>query len=202
MTGAVPASGPPANRLVHLTVQLDFGAALRRARAADPAAVPEILASVAAEFGATDLVVYLVDFSQTTLEPLPDRATHADVPTAETVQATMAGRAFIDQRVVTAERDGVVRVWAPVLEGSDRTGVVALTVPSGDAAVLGACEDLGLLAGYLIAAHPNLGLSNHAQLSLVTEHVNAFGLVALRANGVPVESASGAVPASEITTAA
>ena len=50
------------------------------------------------------------------------------------------------------ERDDVVRVWIPVIEASDRTGVVALSLPTADEATLTACEDLGLLAGYLIAA--------------------------------------------------
>jgi serine phosphatase RsbU (regulator of sigma subunit) len=131
---------------------VDFGAALRSARESNPAAMPEILAAAAAELGATDVVVYLVDFGQTLLQPLPDRSTHADLPVTETVAATMAGRAFADQRVMTVERDDGVRVWVPVLEGSDRTGVVAVTLPMADDGLLQACEELGLLAGYLIAA--------------------------------------------------
>lgn len=114
--------------------------------------MPDILATTASEFEASDLVVYLVDFGQTTLEPLPDRAVHAELPVAEAIAATMAGKAFVDQRIVTAERDDGIRVWVPLLEGSDRTGVVALTVPRADDDVLRNCEELGLLAGYLIAA--------------------------------------------------
>ncbi len=133
--------------------RIDLGASLRRARESDPAAIPEVLANAAADFGATDVVVYLVDFGQTVLEPLPDRAAHADLPATEEVAATMAGRAFIDQGVVAAERPGGFRVWVPILEGSDRTGVVALTLPAVDEALLEASEELGLLAGYLIAAH-------------------------------------------------
>ncbi|MGQ0617340.1 MAG: PP2C family protein-serine/threonine phosphatase [Acidimicrobiia bacterium] len=133
--------------------RIDFGAALRSARQSDPASVPEILAQAAADLGADDVVVYLIDFGQTVLEPLPDRSTHAEVPTSEAVAATMAGRAFIDQRVVTAARERGARAWVPIVEGSDRTGVVALTVAEADDTVLEACEELGLLAGYLIAAH-------------------------------------------------
>ena len=59
--------------------------------------MPEILAKAAAGLGATDLVVYLVDFGQTMLEPMPDRAAHADRPNTELLATTMAGRAFIDQ---------------------------------------------------------------------------------------------------------
>jgi serine phosphatase RsbU (regulator of sigma subunit) len=132
--------------------RIDVSAALRRARQSGPAMVPEILAAAAAEIGATDLVVYLVDFGQTTLEPLPDRSVHAQVSVSEELSSTMAGRAFTDERVVTVQRDDGVRVWVPVLEGSDRTGVVAMTIPEEDDDVLRALEELGLLAGYLIAA--------------------------------------------------
>ena len=70
----------------------------------------------------------------------------------EAVATTIAGRAFTDEKVLVAPREDGVRVWAPVLEGSDRTGVVAATLRSDDAETLQAIADLGLLAGYLIAA--------------------------------------------------
>jgi serine phosphatase RsbU (regulator of sigma subunit) len=133
-------------------VVIDFGSALREARQSNPAAMPAILSRAATDLGASDLVVYLVDFGQTMLEPLGDRSTHADLPVTEAVAGTMAGRAFTDQQVVSAERDDGVRVWVPLLEGSDQTGVVALTLPNIDDGVLQACEELGILAGYLIAA--------------------------------------------------
>jgi len=134
-------------------VGMDFAAALRRAQEADPASMPAILARSASEFGATDVVVYLVDFGQTVLEPLPDVSSHAELPASEAVTASMAGRAFVDQQVVLADRGDDVRVWIPVVEGSDRTGVIAVTVAAANESVLAACEALGILAGYLIAAH-------------------------------------------------
>lgn len=127
-----------------------MGLALLRARDVDPAAVPAILAMAAGELGATDVVVYLVDFGQTVLEPLSDFNTHADVAAAEEVATTMAGRAFLRQRAVAAPRDDGTRVWVPIVAGSDRTGVLALTAPDCDDSTLRACEELGLLAGYLI----------------------------------------------------
>lgn len=132
---------------------LIFGEALRAAQVADPASVPDLVARLARDMGATDAVVYLVDFAQTTLEPLPDRGAHADAPHSEVVQTTMAGRAFLDQTPTTSERDDGVRVWVPVVEGSDRTGVLALTVPAASDEVLHTCEELGLFVGYLIATH-------------------------------------------------
>lgn len=131
---------------------IDFGAALRMSRGADPATITEILGRAARGLRANDVVVYLIDFGQTVLEPLPDRSAHPDLPSAEDVATTLAGRCFRDQCIVTAQRDDGIRVWAPVIEGSDRTGVLAVTVPAADDGTFTACEELGLFAGYLIAA--------------------------------------------------
>jgi serine phosphatase RsbU (regulator of sigma subunit) len=130
----------------------DFGAALRLARGADPASITEVLGRAARALRPTDMVVYLIDFGQTVLEPFPDRSAHPELPKAEDVATTLAGRCFRDQCVVTTQRDDGTRVFAPVVEGSDRTGVLALTVPTADDTTLTACEELGLFAGYLIAA--------------------------------------------------
>jgi serine phosphatase RsbU (regulator of sigma subunit) len=129
---------------------MDLGAALRAARAA-PESVPDIVWRIAKPLRATDVVVYLVDFAQTTLEPMPDHATHADAPEQEPVDGSMAGRAFTDAVPTTAARPDSVRVWVPIIEGSDRTGVLALTIPEATDEIIHACEDLGLLVGYLIA---------------------------------------------------
>jgi serine phosphatase RsbU (regulator of sigma subunit) len=133
--------------------QIDVRRALRAARGADPASVPDIVATAAAELGGTDVVLYLIDFAQTTLAPLPDRRAHADLPASEEVATSMAGRAFLDEQPVIADRVDGSRVWVPVFEGSDRTGVLAVTVPRADVDVVDACADLALLTGYLIATH-------------------------------------------------
>ena len=71
--------------------------------------MPEILVDVAAGIGAADLTVYLVDFGQTTLEPIPPRWSRDSSPPNEPVATSMAGRAFPEQAIVTAERDGGTR---------------------------------------------------------------------------------------------
>ena len=130
--------------------RLELGAALRRAQGADPASVPDIVRDLAAGFGGTDVVIYLVDFGQTTLEPLPDRGAHPEPSKSEEVSGTIAGRAFMDQHPVTSPRSDGLRVWVPIVEGSDRTGVLALTVPDDRGDRIDACADLGLFSGYLI----------------------------------------------------
>lgn len=131
----------------------NLGSALRVAQGGDPGSVPDIVLRIASDFGASDVVVYLVDFAQSTLEPLPDRSRHAQLPQSEDVATTMAGRAFVDRRLTSADRPDGVRVWVPIVEGSDRTGVLAATVAEATDEVVGACEALGMFAGYLIATH-------------------------------------------------
>ena len=130
---------------------LILGDALRGAQLADPSSIPDVLLKVAADLGATDVVVYLIDFGQTTLEPLPDRHAHAEVAVGEAVATTLAGRAFTGQEPTTSEGGDGTRVWVPIVEGSDRTGVLAVTVPVASDEVVRACEELGLFTGYLIA---------------------------------------------------
>ena len=130
-------------------ISLDLGRALREARAA-PDSIPDIVSRIALPLGATDVVVYLVDFAQTMLEPLPV-ATHSTPPEPEPVGGSMAGRAFAEGAIVVADRSDGARVWVPIIEGSDRTGVLALTISGATEANLNACKELGLLAGYLIA---------------------------------------------------
>ena len=128
-----------------------LGEALRLAQLADPGAVADVILKTVDGLGVSDVVVYLADFAQTTLEPMPDRRAHADVPQSETIAATLAGRAFADQQPVTAPRPDGARVWVPIVEGSDRTGVLALTVAAATDEVICTCEELGLFLGYLIA---------------------------------------------------
>jgi serine phosphatase RsbU (regulator of sigma subunit) len=129
----------------------DFGGLIRAMRQADPGDVADMMSSASAELGGSDLVVYLVDFEQQVLEPLPDHSTHQEVAHTEEVSASIAGRAFLQRHAVTSGRPDGTRVWVPIIEGSDPTGVLAMTVVEANEGVLATCEDLGVLAGYLIA---------------------------------------------------
>ena len=148
-----PAREGAGSTLPAVTGRLDMAAALRAAQSEDPSMVGAVLTVAARDLGATDVVAYLVDFEQQVLEPLPDRSAHAELPRTEEVTNTMAGRAFLTSAPVTAERPGGTRVWVPIIEGSDRTGVLALTVPDLNETAVSECADLGLLAGYLVAVH-------------------------------------------------
>ena len=104
-------------------------------------------------WGATNLVVYLVDFEQRLLEPIRDQSAQSALAETEEVGVSVAGRAFVERQAQVVERDDGTRVWVPIIEGSDPTGVLALTVPAVNDETIRACQELGVLAGYLIATH-------------------------------------------------
>jgi serine phosphatase RsbU (regulator of sigma subunit) len=92
---------------------------------------PDDLASTVAaharSMGARETVIYLVDYEQATLVPLPG----AGVPERQelAIEATMAGRAFRRVEVVdSVARGGSHRLWLPLLDGVERLGVVELTL--------------------------------------------------------------------------
>jgi serine phosphatase RsbU (regulator of sigma subunit) len=131
----------------------DIGGSLRSLPGSYPTDVANRVAATAQAAGATDVVLYLIDFEHTQLLPLPTTGAHNELPVPESVPTTMAGRAFIEERVVSAARDSGHRVWVPIIEGSERTGVLALTLPGElDGVTTPWCEALGVLAGCEIAA--------------------------------------------------
>jgi hypothetical protein len=94
---------------------------------------PDDLASTVAaharSMGARETVLYLVDYEQATLVPLPG----AGVPERQAlaIEATMAGRSFRRVEVVNSgATGGSHRLWLPLLDGVERLGVVELVLPA------------------------------------------------------------------------
>ncbi len=88
-----------------------------------PDDVPNLLVEHAKGLGAEDAALYLVDYEQRVLVPVPNR----NGPAREEVviDATLAGRCYRTLEIQTTTRDeGGVRVWAPVLDGVERLGVL------------------------------------------------------------------------------
>ncbi|GAC1330004.1 MAG: PP2C family protein-serine/threonine phosphatase [Mycobacteriales bacterium] len=131
----------------------NYSAVLHALRGSTPDDLAGLLQQAAAPLGGHDVVLYLIDFGQEVLQAVPGRAGIAEpVILEEDVATTMAGRVFLTGRPVTAERGDAVRIWVPVVEQADRTGVLALTVPVASPAVLEDATNLGMFAGLLIAS--------------------------------------------------
>ena len=90
----------------------------------------DLAATVAAHarmLGARETVLYLADYEQVTVLPLPG----AGVPERQElpIEGTMAGRAFRRVEVVSSATQNRHRLWIPLLDGVERLGVVELVLP-------------------------------------------------------------------------
>jgi serine phosphatase RsbU (regulator of sigma subunit) len=127
------------------------GDLLRRASLTAPDFLAADIAAALQEAGGHHLVLYVVDYEQTILQPVGIAVDLlVEEPKGVNVEGTLAGRAFQLQQVVTAEVDGAWRVWVPVRERAERIGVLEFGFEKLDDDLLALCDDLGLLAGHLI----------------------------------------------------
>jgi serine phosphatase RsbU (regulator of sigma subunit) len=128
----------------------DFAAALSVMPTSSAADILPVLGHAASPLG-TDIHLYLLDFEGLVLQPVLvgpelDDLSVPDLP----VSGTPAGEAFRTGRPIAEPGTGGVRVWVPIVERSEPTGVMAITVPQADPTTLDACAALGLFAGLLI----------------------------------------------------
>ena len=86
-----------------------------------------IVAAHARMLGVRETVLYLADYEQATLLPLPN----ADVPERQElpIEGTLAGRAFRRVEVVSSASTNSYRLWMPLLDGVERLGVVEMVLP-------------------------------------------------------------------------
>jgi serine phosphatase RsbU (regulator of sigma subunit) len=95
---------------------------------------------------ADDVAIYLVDYAQTLLVPLPDGTDRAPLE----IDATLAGRAFAAIAVQEADTGAGGRLWLPLLDGTERLGVLGLTLPSIDDRLRKRCSWLATLVAELL----------------------------------------------------
>jgi serine phosphatase RsbU (regulator of sigma subunit) len=104
---------------------------LRRLLHASHLLAPSDLAATVADharrMGVDETVIYLADYEQVTLLPLPG----AGVPERQNlpIEGTLAGRAFRRFEVVSTTAGSDHRLWMPLLDGVERLGVVELVLP-------------------------------------------------------------------------
>jgi serine phosphatase RsbU (regulator of sigma subunit) len=120
-----------------------------------PSQLCDLAAKAARTLGAVETVVYLVDYEQQVLTPLPQQ----DAPQRDTltVEGSVAGRCF--QRVEPhdlAVTPHTRRVWLPLLDGVDRLGVLELRISADQPLSAKSIDELGQFA-HLVA---ELVLSN------------------------------------------
>lgn len=102
------------------------GTLLDRSHTVAPHLLGAMVAEELAATGARDLAIWLQDYDQKMLHPvaLPGQL----LPAVESVDGSVAGRAFTLHASVESDAGGGRRLWVPMLDGTDRVGVLALTL--------------------------------------------------------------------------
>ena len=107
-------------------------AVLRRTHLSTPAELGTLVAEEARGLGADSLVLYLVDYEQRVLMPVPapDAAGREPLP----VLGTVAGKSFTSTSIIDLEAEGGRgrRLWVPLIDGTERLGVLDVTFPGYD----------------------------------------------------------------------
>jgi hypothetical protein len=120
-----------------------FQEVLRRAHLSAPEDLGRVMAEEARRIGVDSLVVYVVDYEQRALVPVPAPDLKDGAPLS--IQGTVAGRSFATTQILDVENDAGTgrRLWIPLLDGTERIGVLRLTVGGSDRvpeSLVAACE--------------------------------------------------------------
>ncbi|MCU1387285.1 MAG: Stage sporulation family protein [Ilumatobacteraceae bacterium] len=129
---------------------------------APPDVLPTVVDDAAARMG-WSARLYLIDYAQRCLVPLDING--ADTPPSEDVDSTLAGRAFRTVQTVESHIGDQPRMWAPLLDGVERLGVIDLRFPVGVDVDSERIRDqirwFSHLVGHLIAAKSPYGDKFH-----------------------------------------
>jgi serine phosphatase RsbU (regulator of sigma subunit) len=127
-------------------------AVLRASHLAGPDELPAMVMAAGQQLGAQLAVLFLIDYHQQLLVPLTATGDSQPAEPAD-VDGTLAGRAFSDIAHQVAGVNEAPVLWTPVLDGTDRVGVLQLQFDAGtrvDDHLLAAAHDLAALLAELV----------------------------------------------------
>ncbi|HEX5524713.1 MAG TPA: hypothetical protein VFX53_14805, partial [Pedococcus sp.] len=107
-----------------------LGSLLDRAHQMPPHLIAPLVAQEIAIIGGRDVEILLPDYDQLTLVPLPGQRLLVGVP--QPIDGSVPGAAFQTDKTVEQPHGQGVRVFVPLLDGTDRVGVLAFTIDSVD----------------------------------------------------------------------
>jgi len=134
-----------------------LGELVRRTRGTAPGDLAGLVSECAAAAGLADAVIYLADYGQRRLIPLPYPAMPPRVPLG--VDGTLAGRAYRTGSTHTGEGgEDARRLWLPLSDGSERLGVLEAAVSPARVDLLRpAAEDFADLVAALLVTRWRYG---------------------------------------------
>lgn len=107
-----------------------LGSLLDRAHEMPPQMIAPLVAQEIAMIGGRDVTVLLKDYDQMTLVPLPGEGLLVGDP--QPIVDSPAGQAFQTDEMVERTADDLVRLFVPMLDGTDRVGVLVFTLDTLD----------------------------------------------------------------------
>lgn len=119
--------------------------------------LPDAVAEHAAKAGLHDVAIYIVDLQQTVLRRLHGRRPDTGPEDELKIERTAAGRAFQMVQSVAGHAfpGGTGQYWLPILDGTERIGVMRATIVRDDAKALRDAEYLaGLVALMIVSKGP------------------------------------------------
>jgi serine phosphatase RsbU (regulator of sigma subunit) len=129
-----------------------LGVLLDRAHEMPPQLIAPLIAEEVSHVGGRDVSILLQDYGQLYLVPLPGMRLVVGEP--EPIGDSHAGTAFLHAIPVEVPQAGGVRMFLPLLDGSDQVGVLALTLNAVDDDDRRLLRRLaGLVADILVTKH-------------------------------------------------
>jgi serine phosphatase RsbU (regulator of sigma subunit) len=150
---------------------------IRQSHLMPPGAVAATLTEAARPLGVTGAEVYLADLQQRQLVPLA--AGDGQDPGVLRIDSTLAGRAYQTLTIQSARAGAGHQLWIPLVDGTERLGVLALAVADASQADLDHYRTLASLTGIMIAAKNSYSdtyahLQRTREMALQAELVWAF----------------------------
>jgi len=131
---------------------------LRRTHLSAPSDVPAIVAGEAARMGARDVSLYVVDLELANLVPVTERPDAPAEPLS--LAGTVAGRCFVNTAILRTPGGptGEQRIWLPLMDGTERLGVLGMTFPAAlDDEAVALCERFTHLVAMTLVAKSAYG---------------------------------------------
>jgi phosphoserine phosphatase RsbU/P len=133
---------------------------LHSAHLAGPDQLPQLITEAGRLIGAQAVDLFLVDYDQTRLIPLRPTEDDPEAARGVSIEGTVAGRAFTEVAQQVSSSAERLLVWTPVLDGTERLGVICHQFPSGpdlDPEVRQACTDAASLIAELVLSRSRYG---------------------------------------------